>query len=110
MKILEALDASETKFWRAWKNYEFIPQQEMPIKLFKEPDINYSNLPKVSEVFFRITNAYLVMSKELYHVISQFNLGKTHFSQVYIYDIETKKQLSEVPYYFINIAESYEIF
>ena len=48
------------------------------------------------------------MSKELYHVISQFNLGKTHFSQVYIYDIETKKQLSEVPYYFINIAESYE--
>ena len=38
MKILEALDASETKFWRAWKNYEFIPQQEMPIKLFKKPE------------------------------------------------------------------------
>ena len=108
MKILEALDASETKFWRAWKNYEFIPQQEMPIKLFKKPDINYSNLPELNEIFFCITNAYLVMSKELYHVISQFNLGKTHFSQVYMYDIETKKQLSEVPYYFINIAESYE--
>ena len=48
MKILEALDASETKFWRAWKNYEFIPQQEMPIKLFKKPDINYSNLTPFS--------------------------------------------------------------
>ena len=108
MKILEALDASETKFWRAWKNYEFIPQQEMPIKLFKKPDINYSNLPELDEIFFCITNAYLVMSKELYHVISQFNLGRTHFSQVYIYDIETKKQLSEVPYYFINIAEKFE--
>ena len=44
------------------------------------------NLPKASEVFFRITNAYLVMSKELYHVISQFNLGKTHFSK-YIFMI-----------------------
>ena len=58
--------------------------------------------------FFCITNAYLVMSKELYHVISQFNLGRTHFSQVYIYDIETKKQLSDIPYYFINIAEKFE--
>ncbi len=105
MKILEAIDKSETKFWQAWKNYDFIPQQEMPTKLFKEINIDYNNMPKKNDIMFIITNGYLIMSKKLYDIISQFNLGKTHFSQVYIYDIETKEQLSDVPYYFINIAE-----
>lgn len=108
MKILETIEEADTKFWRAWKNYELIPQQEMPIKLFKKPDINYSNLPQKDEIFFRITGGYLVMNEKPYNIISQFNLGKTHFSQVFIYDIETKKQLSDVPYYFINIAEKFE--
>lgn len=105
METLEAIDKLETKFWQAWKNYEFIPQQEMPIKLFKKPDIDYNNMPNNDDVFFVITNGYLILSKKLHDIISQFNLGKTHFSQVYIYDIETKEQLSDVPYYFINIAE-----
>lgn len=108
MKILETIEEADIKFWRAWKNYELIPQQEMPIKLFKKPDINYSNLPQKDEIFFRITGGYLVMNEKPYNIISQFNLGKTHFSQVFIYDIETKKQLSDVPYYFINIAETFE--
>lgn len=59
-------------------------------------------------VFFRIINAYLVLNEQLYNIISKFNLGKTHFSKVYIYDIETKEQLSDMPYYFINIAEKFE--
>ena len=57
---------------------------------------------------FTIVNAYLVINEQFYNIISQFNLGKTHFSQVYIYDIETKEQLSDIPYYFINIAETRE--
>ena len=105
MEILEVVAKSETKFWQAWKNYDFIPQQEMPTKLFKEINIDYNNMPKKNDIMVIITNGYLIMSKKLYDIISQFNLGKTHFSQVYIYDIETKEQLSDVPYYFINIAE-----
>lgn len=103
--LLEAIDKTETKFWQVWKSYEFVLQQEMPIKLFKKPNIDHNNMPNKNDIFFRITNGYLVMTEKLYNVISQFNLGKTHFSQVHIYDIETKEQLYNQPYYFINIAE-----
>ena len=65
-------------------------------------------MPKENETLFKITDGYLVINKQFYNVISQFNLGKTHFSQVYIYDIETKEQLSDIPYYFMNIAETRE--
>lgn len=86
-----------------WHNRDL--WENLPIKLFKEPNVNRNNMPKDSDIFFVITNGYLIMTEKLYNVISQFNLGKTHFNQVYIYDIETKEQLSDVPYYFINIAE-----
>lgn len=103
---LELLDKIHLDFDDTWHDYEYL--EHLPVKLFKEPDINYSNLPKENEIFFRITNGYLIINEKLYDVISQFNLGKTHFSQVYIYDIETKEQLSDVPYYFVNIAEKFE--
>lgn len=103
---LEFLDKIHLGFDDTWHDYEYL--EYLPIKLFKEPDINYSNLPKKDDVMFIITNGYLIFSKKLYDIISQFNLGKTHFSQVYIYDIETKEQLSDIPYYFINIAEKFE--
>lgn len=103
---LELLDKIHLDFDDTWHDYEYL--EHLPVKLFKEPDINYSNLPKENEIFFRITNGYLIINEKLYDVISQFNLGKTHFSQVYIYDIETKEQLSDAPYYFVNIAEKFE--
>ncbi|WLF84794.1 imm11 family protein [Moraxella sp. ZY210820] len=103
---LELLDKIHLNFDDIWHDYEYL--EYLPTKLFKEPDINYSNLPKENEIFFRITNGYLIINEKLYDVISKFNLGKTHFSQVYIYDIETKEQLSDVPYYFVNIAEKFE--
>lgn len=103
---LELLDKIHLDFDDTWHDYEYL--EHLPVKLFKEPDINYSNLPKENEIFFRITNGYLIINEKIYDVISQFNLGKTHFSQVYIYDIETKEQLSDVPYYFVNIAEKFE--
>ncbi|QMT31798.1 imm11 family protein [Alysiella filiformis] len=105
-QILDNIRIPYLKFFDAWQNRELI--KHLPIKLFKEPDINYSNLPQKEEIFFRITGGYLVMNEKLYNIISQFNLGKTHFSQVYIYDIQNKEQLSDVPYYFINIAETFE--
>ncbi|WP_314341699.1 imm11 family protein [Simonsiella muelleri] len=105
-QMLDNIRIPYLKFFDAWHNRELI--KHLPVKLFKEPDINYSNLPQKDEIFFRITGGYLVMNEKLYNIISQFNLGKTHFSQVYIYDIETKKQLSDMPYYFINIAEKFE--
>lgn len=103
---LESLQQQSYKFTNAWREREFI--KKLPINFFKEPDINYSNLPKKEDIFFRITNGYLIITEKLYDIISQFNLGKTHFSQVYIYDIETKEQLSDIPYYFVNIAEKFE--
>lgn len=103
---LELLDKIHLSFDDTWHDYEYL--EHLPIKLFKEPDINYSNLPKENEIFFIITNGYLIITEKLYDIISQFNLGKTHFSQVYIYDIETKEQLSDIPYYFVNIAEKFE--
>lgn len=103
---LELLDKIHLDFDDTWHDYEYL--EHLPVKLFKEPDINYSNLPKENELFFRITNGYLIINEKLYDVISQFNLGKTHFSQVHIYDIETKEQLSDIPYYFVNIAEKFE--
>lgn len=103
---LEQLQNLGGNFYTNWEFCNYI--KNLPIKLLKEPDINYSNLPKKDDIMFIITNGYLIFSKKLYSIISQFNLGKTHFSQVYIYDIETKEQLSDVPYYFINIAEKFE--
>jgi len=49
---------------------------------------------------------YLLFNQQCYDIISQFTLGATHFSQVYIYDIETEELKSQTPYYFINIAET----
>lgn len=102
-KKLEKLQQSSYKFMDSWREREFITN--LPIKLFKEIDIDYNNMPSKEDIFFRITNSYLVVSEKLYNILSQFNLGKTHFSKVYIYDIESKEQLSDTPYYFINIAE-----
>lgn len=103
---LENIQQQSYKFTTAWRERKFI--KNLPKKIFKEPDINYSNLPNGNEIFFRITNGYLIVNEKLYQILSRFNLGKTHFSQVYIYDIETKEQLSDVPYYFVNIAEKFE--
>ena len=107
-KKLNELHKSIYQFMKSWHERVFI--KNLPVKLFKKPelDIDYSNMPKENETLFKITDGYLVINKQFYHVISQFNLGKTHFSQVYIYDIETKEQLSDIPYYFMNIAETRE--
>lgn len=107
-KKLNDLRECGYQFMESWDKRAFI--KNLPIKLFKKPelDIDYSNMPKENETLFKIINGYLVINKQFYNIISQFNLGKTHFSQVYIYDIETKEQLSDIPYYFMNIAETRE--
>lgn len=79
---LKFLDKIHLGFDDTWHDYEYL--EHLPTKLFKEPDINYSNLPKENEIFFQITNGYLVMTEKFCNIIAQFNLGKTHFSQVYI--------------------------
>jgi hypothetical protein len=104
LRILESNQKPALRFFDDWVAGKFI--QNMPIKLFKEPDINYSNLPNPKELFFKITGGYLILGQKLYDAISQFNLGKTHFSEIFIYDIETGEQLSNIPYYFINTAET----
>lgn len=103
LQRLEYLKKINLDFNNAWHDKEYL--ESLPTKIFKELDFDYNNMPNKNDIFFRITNGYLIMTEKLYNVISQFNLGKTHFSQVYIYDIETKERLSDVPYYFINIAE-----
>lgn len=65
---LELLDKIHLDFDDTWHDYEYL--EHLPVKLFKEPDINYSNLPKENEIFFRITNGYLIINEKLYDVIS----------------------------------------
>ncbi len=103
LQRLEYLKKINLDFNNAWHDKEYL--ESLPTKIFKELDFDYNNMPSKNDIFFIITNGYLIMTEKLYNIISQFNLGKTHFSQVYIYDIETKEKLSDVPYYFINIAE-----
>lgn len=83
-----------------WRASDYLEQ--MPTKLYLQKD---GKLPSHNEHFFQIVNGYLVMDKIAYDVFTKFNLGKTHFSQVYIYEIQTEERLLETPYYFINIAE-----
>lgn len=103
LQRLEYLKKINLDFNNAWHDKEYL--ESLPTKIFKELDFDYNNMPSKNDIFFIITNGYLIMTEKLYNIISRFNLGKTHFSQVYIYDVETKEQLSDVPYYFINIAE-----
>lgn len=103
LQRLEDLKKINPDFNNTWHDKNYL--ENLPVKLFKKPDIDHNNMPSKNDVMFVITNGYLILSKKLYDIISQFNLGKTHFSQVHIYNIETKEQLSDVPYYFINIAE-----
>ncbi|WLF84949.1 imm11 family protein [Moraxella sp. ZY210820] len=97
-------------FSEKWKGGEFIEGKYMPKAIFSEPNFNEPNrvLPNTNEVMFRIVGGFLIISEKIYKIISKYNLGKTHFSQVYIYDIETKEQLFDKPYYFMNIAEKFE--
>ena len=90
-------------FQENWHKGEYISEDNMPKKIFIEPN---ERLPKADELMFKIINGYLLFNQQCYDIISQFTLGATHFSQVYIYDIETEALRSQTPYYFINIAET----
>ena len=91
------------EFQNKWNKGEYISEDNMPSKVFIKPN---EKLPKADELMFKIIDGYLLFNQSCYDVISQFTLGATHFSQVYIYDIETEALISETPYYFINIAET----
>ena len=90
-------------FQKKWNRGEYISEDNMPSKVFIKPN---EKLPKADELMFKIIDGYLLFNQSCYDIISQFTLGATHFSQVYIYDIETEALRSETPYYFINIAET----
>lgn len=90
-------------FRENWHKGKYISEDNMPKKIFIYPE---REMPKADELMFKIINGYLLFSQQCYDIISQFTLGATHFSQVYIYDIETEELRSQTPYYFINIAET----
>ncbi len=90
---------------KTWFAGKYIKDKNMPNLAYQKP---YEDLPKPDEVAFQITNGYLVVNKTCYEVISQFNLGKTHFSKIEILDMETDKKVIDKDYYFINIAETRE--
>lgn len=90
-------------FRENWHKGKYISEDHMPKKIFIYPE---REMPKADELMFKIINGYLLFSQQCYDIISQFTLGATHFSQVYIYDIETEELRSQTPYYFINIAET----
>lgn len=91
-------------FCKSWSKGEHINTHHMPSKVFIKPN---EKLPKYDELMFNIIGGgYLLFNQQCYDIISQFTLGATHFSQVYIYDIETEELKSQTPYYFINIAET----
>ena len=91
------------EFQNKWNKGEYISEDNMPSKVFIKPN---EKLPKADELMFKIIDGYLLFNQSCYDIISQFALCATHFSQVYIYDIETEELRSETPYYFINIAET----
>lgn len=84
---------------------EYIKPENMPVKAYKKPN---SELPKQNEFLFRIINGYLLMNQAFYDVILKNVLGKTHFSQIYIHEIQSRIRLIDKAYYFINIAETRE--
>ncbi|WP_394209910.1 hypothetical protein [Psychrobacter piscatorii] len=90
-------------FCKSWSKGEYINTHHMPSKVFIKPN---EKLPKTDDLMFNIIGGYLLFNQQCYDIISQFTLGATHFSQVYIYDIETEELKSQTPYYFINIAET----
>ena len=90
-------------FCKSWSKGEHINTHHMPSKVFIKPN---EKLPKTDDLMFNIIGGYLLFNQQCYDIISQFTLGATHFSQVYIYDIETEELKSQTPYYFINIAET----
>lgn len=92
------------------KNQEmggYIPKENMPTQLYLMPD---SEMPTFKEVLFRIATGMFVVNQSCYEVMVQGQLGKTHFSLVSFYDIQTQAKLTEMPYYFVNIAEAYQFF
>lgn len=98
-EVLEKYMPINKKFF----NREFVEPQYMPTKLFLEPG---NKLPRKKDVFFHI--GYLILTEKLYEVVSQFDLGKTHFSRVFIHRMKTQEQISDTPYYFINVAEKFD--
>lgn len=84
---------------------ELIDIQNMPTKIYLVHD---EKCPTADITVFQLATDSFVVNQACYDVFSQMNLGKTHFSKVFIYDITTDKKVSDTPYYFINIAEKRE--
>lgn len=85
----------------------YIPKENMPTQLYLMPD---SETPAFNEPIFRIATGMFVVNQKCYDIMVQSKLGKTHFSQVSFYDIQTQAKLTDIPYYFINLAESHQFF
>lgn len=100
LELLDKYKPINKKFF----NREFVEPQYMPTKLFLEPG---NKLPRKKDVFFSVMGG-LALTEKLYEVVSQFNLGKTHFSRVFIHRMKTQEQISDIPYYFINVAEKFD--
>ena len=88
-------------------NGQPIDPTHMPSKVYLLPE---EKLPKDNAIMFRIDSGIFLVNQAVYEVFCEHRLGHTQFSQVYIYDIETEEQLSDTPYYFINVAETREYF
>lgn len=84
---------------------ELLEVSQLPKKAYLRPD---SQAPEPDTLAFRFPNGKRMFSKKLYDVFTKHDLGKTHFSEVYIYDFQSDKQIIEEPYYFLNLAEKRE--
>ncbi len=96
-KFLELADLIDTG--------HFIPIKNMPTQAYLLPN---QLLPPNNIPMFRGTSGLFLVNQVVYDIFCQQNLGKTHFSQVFIYDILNEEKISDVPYYFINVAEKRE--
>ena len=81
---------------------EYIEKKYMPTKAYLLPN---EELPPSNVPMFRASSGIFLVNQSVYDVFCKHNLGQTHFSQVYIYDILTEQQICDKPYYFINVAE-----
>lgn len=84
-----------------FKDFQYFPPENMPNKLYWWA---YEKIKPTDKVF-TITNGFLVVNKEISDVLKKHRLGKTHMSEVHIYDIRNMKLVTASPYYLLNIAE-----
>lgn len=81
---------------------ENIEKKHMPTHAYLLPN---EEPPPANAPMFRASSGIFLVNQSVYDVFCKHDLGQTHFSQVYIYNIVTEQKICDEPYYFINVAE-----